>query len=114
MVNPQFIEETPLTLSEIKEELTKVLKVDEELNYRSNRLKEFLENFPPLPKGKREQLHKKLIDLNIIRLKDTYTVKIIDFLPKDVEELKVILQGYPVSLTKKDQDAIIATVKEFL
>ena len=42
MPNPQFIEEKPLTLVDVKEELAKIVKKDKELNYRSNKTREYL------------------------------------------------------------------------
>ena len=44
MVSPQFIEEQSVTLSEAKEILNKIEQKDGQLNYISNRTKEFLEN----------------------------------------------------------------------
>ena len=49
----------------------------------------------------------------MVRLKEVHIIKIIDFLPKDVDDLKVILQAYTVNMPKKDMESIIAIVKEF-
>ena len=113
MPNPQLIEENPINLVDLKTELEKIEKRDKELNYRSNKAKEYIHNFVYLSKEKKEALQKKLVDLDMVRLKEAYIIKIIDFLPKDVEELKVILQAYPVNMPKKDMESIIAIVKEF-
>jgi len=113
MPNPQIMEETPITLVELKADLEKIEKRDKELNYRSNKTKEYIHNFVNLSKDQKEELNKKLVDLDMVRLKDAHIIKIIDFLPKDVEELKVILQAYPVNMPKKDMESIIAIVKEF-
>jgi len=115
MVNPKFVEEEAVTIVDLKDIITKIEKRDKELNYRSNKTKEFLDHFASnLPKSKKEELEKKLKDLNLTRLKYEHIVKIIDFLPKDTEELKAILLSYPLSLPKKDQEAILAAVKDFL
>ena len=63
---------------------------------------------------KAEELREKLDGLGLTRLKHEHMMKIIDFLPKDIEELKTILQAYPLSLPKKDQEAIIGAVKGFI
>lgn len=114
MPNPQFIEEKPLSLVDVKANLESIQKRDEELNYLSNKAKEYLDNFVILSADKKEELYKKLSDLDLTRLKDEHICKFIDFLPKDLEELKVVLQSYPLSLSKKDQEAIMAVVKEFI
>lgn len=110
--NPEFLEEKPLSLVDVKEALQKIEERDKELNYRSNKTKEYLQNFTELPLEKKEALYKKLVALNLVRLKEAYIVKIIDFLPQNLEELKVILQAYPVNMPKKDMEAIVNVVKE--
>lgn len=112
MAAPQFIEEKPLSLAEVKEILDKAEKRDSELNYNSGRSKDFLENFVQLTNDKKEELRKKLLSLDLTRLKEEHISKIADFLPVNENELKIILQAYPLSLPKKDQDAIISVVKE--
>ena len=113
MASPQFIEEKPLALADVKTTLQAIEKRDEELNYLSNKAKEYLDYFVKLPLDKKEELYKKLEDLNLTRLKEEHLCKIVDFLPKTIDELKAILQSYPLSLSKKDQEAIVNAVKGF-
>ncbi|MBS3116342.1 hypothetical protein J4421_01975 [Candidatus Woesearchaeota archaeon] len=112
MVNPEFIQEQPLSLAGAKKVLTEIEKRDNELNYRSNRAKEFFEQFPILSLEKKDELYKKITSLNLTRLKEEHLMKILDFLPKTTEELKIVLQAYPLSMPKKDQEAIVEVVKE--
>lgn len=113
MVSPELIEEKPISLADVKKILDDILKRDEELNYISKKSKEYLENCQVLSLAKKEELKKKLESLSLIRLKEEHIVKIIDFLPKEINDLRVVLQAYPLSLPKKDQEAILAVVKEF-
>ncbi len=114
MVNPEFISEQAVTLSETKEILDKIVISDSEpANYLSNKTKDFLATCRILLSVKREQLKKKLLDLGLIRLKPEHIVKIMDFLPQTIEELHIVLQGYPLSLPKKDQEEIVSSVKAF-
>ena len=113
MANPQFVEEKPLALVDAKVILAKIEKRDEEMNYLSNKAKEYLDNFTTLSAKKKEELQKKLENLKLTRLKEEHMMKIIDFLPKTVEDLKTVLQAYPLSMPKKDQEAIIKAVQEF-
>lgn len=115
MGRPEFVEESTVGLVEVKTILSFIEKRDGELNYRSNKVKEYLDNFgTELSSAKKEQLKKKLLDLNLVRIKEEHLIKIIDFLPKNANELKVVLIAYPLSLPKKDQDSIIDVVKEFI
>jgi len=114
MANPQFVEETPLSLIDVKGILEKMEKRDEELNYLSNKAKEYLDNFLSLTKKRKEELHEKLVNLKLTRIKEEHISKIIDFLPQKVDDLKIVLQAYPLSLPKKDMESIVKTVAEFV
>lgn len=114
MANPQFFEEKPLSLVDVRTILSKIEKRDEKLNFLSNKTKEYLNTFVKMQEKNKEELHKKLMGLNLTRLKEEHMMKIIDFLPKTTEELKVVLQAYPLSIPKKDQEAIVQVVKEFV
>ncbi len=114
MVNPQFVEEEALSLTDVKSILKKVEKRDEELNYRTTKAKEFMDSLDDLlPATKNKELVEKLASLGLTRLKQEHMIKIADFVPKNSNELKIILQSYPLSLPKKDQDAIVAACKDF-
>ena len=112
MSSPQYLSETPLALAEVKAILQAVEKRDENLNFLSNKAKGYQELFVTLSKEKKEELYSKLTSLSLTRLKEEHYCKIIDFLPQNQEELKVILQSYPLSLSKKDQESIVAAVTE--
>ncbi len=113
MATPQFIEESPIGLTSAKEILQKIEKRDTDLNYRSHKAKEYLDNFAKLSEKKEAELNKKLVDLSLTRLKQEHIIKLIDLLPVSINELKAALQAYPLSLPKKDQEAIIGAIKDF-
>lgn len=114
MANPIFIEEKTLSLVDVKDYVEAIEKRDTKLTFLSGKCKEYLDGFVTLTPAKKEELQKKLLHLNLTRLKEEHIAKIIDFLPKDTNELKVVLQAYPLSMPKKDQDAIVEVVKDFL
>jgi len=113
MAQPEFIEEKPLTLAEVKEIMGKISKRDTELNYRSGKTKDFLENFSTIDTKTKAEIQKKLKELDLTRLKEEHIAKIIDFLPKNLEDLKVVLAAYPLSMPKKDQEAIVKVTQEY-
>ena len=113
MTNPQLIEEVPITMAELKEELARVKKRDKELNMRCTKVEEYLNQFCTLDSKKAAELTKKLEDLKIPRLKDVHIKKIIDLLPKTEDDLKLILQGYILTVNKESLKKIMKVVKDF-
>ena len=114
MTKPRLVSQEPITLAEVKAELEKIKEKTKELNFRATRTEEYLNIFTKLSKSKAEELKKKLADLNVPRLGNDHIAKIVDTLPKNTEELKVVLQGYPLTITKENMNKISKAVKEFL
>ncbi len=112
MTNPEIIEEEVMSLTEVKEAIKNIEKRDTELGVLSQRTKDYVNAFAKLNQKDHETLSKALEGLDITRLKDEHIKKICDFLPTDIEDLKVVLQAYPVTLTKKDMQTIIDEVKK--
>lgn len=114
MANPQFIEGKPLSLVSTKKIIEEIKKRDGELNYTSNKVNEYLDAFITLSAKQEEELYQKLVNLNLMRLKEEHFAKIIGFLPQNVNDLKITLQAYHLTLPKKDQENILKVVKEFV
>ncbi len=111
MPSPTFIEEHPLSLVDVRHIMELFEKRDTELNFLSKKTKEYGEVFVSLSQKKKSELQKKLQDLNLTRLREEHIAKIVDFTPKTVNELKIVLQAYPLSLPKADQESIANAVK---
>ena len=110
MPNPQFISEKSLTYSEVKE----IVSSSESENYRITKAKEFFKEIKNvLSPDKAKELKEKLEQLEITRLKDDIISRITDFLPKDIETLKMTLVGSIVTLTKAYSEKIVEVVKIF-
>ena|SRR3989344_8259961 len=114
MVHPEFIEEHPVSLVDVKEFVNSMESRDTQLNFSSNKAKEYVESFVTLSPAQRKDLQAKLAELKLTRLKEEHFIKIIDFLPETLNDLKIVLQAYPLSMPKKDQESIVAVVKEFV
>ena len=99
---------------EIKVELDKIKKRDEELNFRTEKLEDYLNRFVHLTPEQAKELYDKLTSLNIPRLKDEHIHKIIDILPRDADDVKLILQGFVINVTKDNSQKIVDAVKDFL
>jgi DNA-directed RNA polymerase subunit F len=113
MANITILEETPLTMTELKEDLKKVKKRDEELSFRGNKTEEYLNLFVTLKPAEVKELTEKLEGLNIPRLRDIHFVKIIDLLPPTIEELKVLISGYNITINNDNCKKIVDLITPF-
>ena len=96
-------EETPITLAEVV-----ALAGDSE---KGIAVKKFIKQFVKMPAEKAKEMKEELAALDLIRLKDTHIVKIVDFMPVDATELnKVIIE---VSLDQEEINKILDVVKKY-
>ena len=113
MVKPEILNERPINVVELKQELEKIKKRDKELSFRSNKTDEYLKQIVDLSPKQAQDLKAKLDGLKITRLKEEFIVKIIDTLPATVDDLKTLLQGYVVTINQEDMNKIINVVNQF-
>lgn len=108
----QILKEEPITSAQVKEELKKIKSKDKELNFRAQKTEDYLNQVVTDAK-KTADLVKKLTDLKIPRLKEDQIVKIADIMPTTEKDVKVVLQGYALTVTKENMGKIAKTVAEF-
>ena len=101
----EILSETPISAYQLKEELEKIKKRDKELNFRAAKTEEHL-NSIDTPKNL-DDLYEKISKLDIARLKDQHIRKILDVMPKSVNELKVVMQGYTISVTNENMKKVV-------
>ena len=114
MFNPNIISETPISMAETRKQLQEIAKRDKELGFRAARTEEYFKMFVSLSHEKAAELEKKLEKLDIPRLKDVHIKKIVDLTPSTVNDVKLILQGYSISVAQASMKKIADTVAEFL
>ncbi len=105
----ELIDERFLTEAEAKELLKKLNK--KEMIEEQKKAFEHVEN-AKISLSKAKILEQKLTELNISKLKPKFIVKIIDFMPKNMDELKIILQTSTISFNEEEMEKILNTVKE--
>jgi DNA-directed RNA polymerase subunit F len=113
MVKPEIIKETALTMSELRDEIEKIKKKSEKLNFRAEKTEEYLNQFAILDSKKSAELKEKLEKMNIPRLKEEHITKIVDLLPTSAEDIKSILHGYTITITNDNLKKIAECVKDF-
>lgn len=112
MADVQILLETPVNIYQLKKELERIKKRDNELNFRANKTEEYLAQIATLKSA--DELLDRILKLNIPRLKEHHIHKIIDVAPTSVNDLKVVLQGYAVSVNNESMKKIVDTINEFL
>ena len=112
-MNQEILDKSPIALAELKEELKKIQKRDEELGFRSGKTQEYVNSFSTLKLADYTKLKEELTALNIPRLKDEHIVKIADLLPINIKDLDVLLQGYPITIVKDNQQKIVDVVSKY-
>lgn len=113
MSKAELIEKIPISLSELKEEITKISKREgEELSFRTGKTLDYVNSFSHLSKKKSADILKSIEALNIPRLKPEHIVKILDAMPKSANELAVLLQGYTITVTKENMKKIVKEINE--
>ncbi len=113
-MNPKIKSEEPINIVDMKEELKKISKRDEEPSIRTNKTIDYLNDFVSLKPADAKKLYDELEKLEIPRLKEIHIHKIIDLMPSTVDEMKVILQGYTITVTKDSMKKIVDVVKKYL
>jgi len=113
-MNPEVKEEQPISIYDLKREVSKIKRREDELGLRTGKTEEYLNQFVVLKQKDAEDLEKELIKLDIPRLKDHHIKKILDLLPATVEELKVVLQGYTLTVTKDNMAKIVKVIQKYL
>jgi len=96
-------EETPITMAEVA-----ALAGDSE---RGKAIKDFIKKFNKMSAEKAKEMKQELKDLDLIRLKDSSIVKIIDFMPQDAADLNKILSE--VTFDQEEVTKILNVVKKY-
>ena len=112
MSDAQVISEVPINIYQLKKELDKIKKRDKELNFRANKTDEYLTQITSIKNS--DELFEKVMKLNVPRLKEQHIHKIIDLAPVSIEELKVILQSYTITISNESMKKIVETVAEHI
>jgi len=110
----KIVKESSITMSELKQEIDKIKKRDKEPNLRVQKTEEYINLFVHLSLEKEKELKDKIAKLDIPRLKEDHINKMIDILPADVEDLKSLLQGYTITVSKENMQKIIEVIHDVI
>lgn len=111
-MTPEILSETPISTYQLKEELKKIKQKDKELNYRAAKAEEHLDHVETYKS--RDSVFEKISKLNIARLREQHIYKIVDIMPTTIKDLKVVMQGYTISLNNENMKKIVDAVSNFI
>ncbi len=114
MTKVKIISETPMSLVEVKEEVKRIKKRDAEPSFRVNKVDEYLNSFTTLSPKKEKELVDKINELNIPRLKEDHIKKLVDIMPTTLDQLKVIMQGYVITVNQDNMKKLVSVFKEYV
>jgi DNA-directed RNA polymerase subunit F len=109
----KIIEEKPISMAELKEDLKEIKKRDSELSFRTAKVAEQMEVLKVVKLKDAEEMFGKIQKLDISRLKDVHIYKIIDLLPQNLVELKNIVQSYSLTVTNEKLEKILEILADY-
>ena len=110
----KIISQAPINSGELHAELKRIKDRDKELGFRAQKTIDYLESLDVLEAKKAKELMEKLLKLEIPRLREMHFHKIVDLKPTSAKDVKIILQGYNVTVTQENCKKIADTVAEFV
>ncbi|MCW1296522.1 MAG: hypothetical protein OH319_02475 [Candidatus Parvarchaeota archaeon] len=108
----EILKEEVVPLFKVKEILSK--RSAKDLTYEQKKAFEHAKEFVKLDKEEIDRLSEELKALGIRKLKDKHIVKIIDILPKNVEQLKVILTETDLTFKSSELSKIMEIVSKYV
>ncbi len=113
-MEPKIISQTPVSMSELKLEMEKIKKREKEPSIRVTKTEDYLNSLSNLTAEKEKKLLEAIKKLDIPRLKDEHLIKIADILPRTVDDLKLTMQGYVISISNDNIKKIVNTINSVL
>jgi len=112
MSDMKIIVEESISSVELLEQLKAIKKKNKELNAKGEKTMEFLNAIEVPTKKEAEELKKKIIELNIPRLKERHINKVIEVMPTDMDSLKMLFSGENLTIKQEDLNKILSLLKK--
>lgn len=107
----EILNEKIITNAEAKEILRERAK-EKELGYEQKNALEYLKKYDKLTAKKAQELFESLEKIK--KLRETQIISIINLLPKDKDDLRLILEKDYNNLTEEEKNLILENVKKFI
>ena len=108
----KIISERAITTADVRVLLDKVKEKDGELNFRAGKTYDYLNQCAMLDAKAAKKLEETLAGLGVPRLKDAHIKKLVDVLPITSQDVKMVLQGYAVTVTEENLKKLAEALAE--
>lgn len=113
MSHPEIVQEEALSVYDALKEIKAIKKRDEDVSLRVGRCEEFINNYSPLSEKAAGEIKKKILELDIPRLRDEHICKLIDVLPVSEDDIKMVLSRYSLTIKAENVAKIEAVFAEY-
>ena len=110
MIGKEVIESEPIPSSKVKEILEEYAE-DHELNYEQNLTLNHLARFKRYTVEDAEEIYQKLQDE--FGLRDKVAAHIVDLVPQDLADMRLIFAKEPTKTTKEDMEKILEMLEQY-
>ena len=111
MSKAKILSEEAISIYDLKKSLSAIKKRDEELGFRAAKTEEYIKSFAKLDAKSVDAIKKELEALEIPRMKSEHICKLLDILPTDEDDVKLVLQGYTLTVTNDNIKKIADVIK---
>jgi DNA-directed RNA polymerase subunit F len=113
-MDPKIIEKIPVSLSEVKNELNRIKKRDDELSFRGNKTEEYINSVHTVSEKVAKEIFGAIEKLKVLRMKAEHIIKLIDLMPKTEAEVKYIVGSMALTVSKENVTKIFKIIKEHI
>ena len=110
MIGKEVIKSEPIPSSKVKEIIEEFAE-DNELNYEQNLTLNHLARFKRYSADDAEEIYQKLQDE--FGLRDKVAAHIVDLVPEDLADMRLIFAKEPSKTTKEDMEKILEMLQEY-
>lgn len=111
-MDPEIIEKTPVSLAEVKSELSRIKKRDDKLSFRGNKTEEHINSVHSVSEKIAKEMFSAIEKLKVLRMKPEHIIKLIDLMPSTEAEVKYVVGSMTLTVSKENITKIYKIIKE--
>lgn len=111
--NYEILEQTPVSQSEVKDLIEQRTQEVEELSYREEKSLEYLKHLDVLSFEDYQKAFEEIKALNLARLEDLHIVKILDLMPENGTQLRLIVANSGTVLVDESVSSILDILAKY-
>jgi len=113
-MDPEIIEKIPISLAEVKNELSRIKKRDDELSFRGNKTEDYVSSIHVVSEKAAKEMFEKISKLEILRMKPRHIVKFIDIMPTSEQEVKYVADSMNLTVSKDNLKKLFKIIDAYI